>query len=171
MRKFSSIFLSLVLIILILTPFIISSEEITFGPYTKSQSISDVFKSIQNFAYLFLIPLTIIVVLIGAFQFLTSAGAPDKTAKAKQILFYGAIGLAVVILAAALPSILMNLMGIEKPITEVTTPTPTSFPTPPPGWPTDPEAALSQYLSEPGVDTVVGVPSARRSEIDNLFGF
>ncbi len=120
MRKFPVFNLILVLLFLFLIPFLTNAIE--FGPYTKFQSLFEIFDSIRKFAYLFLAPIAIIVVLVGAFQFLTSAGAPDKIAKAKQTLFYGVIGIAVVIFAAAIPTILMNVMGIEKPIAQNGTP-------------------------------------------------
>lgn len=117
MRKSSNFILFSVLLFLFLLPLLAAS--VTIGPYTNLLTLFDVFDSVKKFAYFFLAPIAIVVVLIGAFNFLTSAGDPTKVAKAKQILTYGAIGVAVVILAAALPSILMNVMGIEKPITQV----------------------------------------------------
>jgi hypothetical protein len=112
MKKISRFILITILFFLFLTPFLAASIE--FKSPIKFTTPSEIFTSITKFAYFILVPIAIIVVLIGAFQFLTAAGASDKISKAKQTIFYGVIGLAVVILAAATPSILINILGLES---------------------------------------------------------
>ena len=206
MRNPSHFILFSVLLFLFLLPLLTAS--VTIGPYTTLLTLFDVFDSVRKFAYFFLAPIAIVVVLIGAFNFLTSAGDPTKVAKAKQILTYGAIGVAVVILAAALPSILMNVMGIEKPVAQLPPGTQTcsqlngvccpadkicttgrisgasdcvdccfsaancqEISPPPPGWPTDPQAALAKFLSEPDkIDSpILKALAERKKLIDELF--
>lgn len=111
MKKISRFILITILFFLFLTPFLAASIE--FKSPIKFTTPSEIFASITKFAYFVLVPIAIIIVLIGAFQFLTAAGAPDKISKAKQTIFYGVIGLVVVIFAAAVPSILINILGLE----------------------------------------------------------
>ena len=56
-----------------------------------------------------------IMFVVGGFQFMAAAGDPQKLTKAKNIMIYTAIGLAVVLAAKALVSLLKDLLGVEEP--------------------------------------------------------
>lgn len=165
--------------ILVFIYFFVSAQTITFGPYTKAKTLNELAKEIQKIAYLILIPLSILMILIGAFQFLTSAGAPEKTTKAKQTLFYAAIGVFLIILAAAFPSILSMILGVEKLTIETTPPNSPTSPqnlNNPNNWPSDPSAALDSFLSNQDFLNQVGNPELSnaaniRGEINELFSF
>ena len=57
------------------------------------------------------IPLTVIMVLIGAFQMMTSSGEPEKFGKARKTLTYAAIGLAVALIATGITSIIQSVLN------------------------------------------------------------
>ncbi len=57
------------------------------------------------------IPLTTIMVLVGAFQMITSSGDPEKFGKARKTLTYAAIGFAVALLATGLTSLIQNILN------------------------------------------------------------
>lgn len=83
------------------------------------------FQKIFNVFLVIFISLVAIVILWATFVFITSGGMPERIQKARQILTYALIGIAVSIYAAAIPFILMNIMGIEKPIAGLPTTTQT----------------------------------------------
>jgi hypothetical protein len=56
------------------------------------------------------IPLTVIMVLIGAFQMMTSAGNPEKFTKGRTTLLYAAIGFAVALLASGVTTLISNIL-------------------------------------------------------------
>lgn len=57
------------------------------------------------------IPLTVIMVLVGAFQMMTSSGDPEKFGKARKTLTYAAIGLAVALIATGITSIIQSILN------------------------------------------------------------
>jgi hypothetical protein len=57
------------------------------------------------------IPLTAIMVLVGAFQITTSAGDPEKFSQGRKTVLYAAIGLAIAIVATGVTSIIKSLLG------------------------------------------------------------
>lgn len=56
------------------------------------------------------IPLTVIMVLIGAFQMTTSAGNSEKYTKGKNTLIWAAIGFAVATLASGVTTLIANIL-------------------------------------------------------------
>lgn len=58
-----------------------------------------------------LIILAIIFVLLAAFGYVTSAGDPEKTGKAKKQIIYAAVAVAVAAFARVVPTLVANLIG------------------------------------------------------------
>ncbi len=61
------------------------------------------------------IPLTVIFVLVGAFQMITSSGDPEKFTKGRKTLLYAAIGFAVALLATGVTSLIQNILNGGAP--------------------------------------------------------
>lgn len=57
------------------------------------------------------IPLTVIMVLVGAFQMMTSTGDPEKFGRGRKTLLYAAIGFAVALLATDITSIISSILN------------------------------------------------------------
>lgn len=70
---------------------------------------------IANWILSFVVALSVIFVLYGAFLFLTSAGDPAKVAKANKTLLFAAIGVAVGFLAWVVPMVARNLVTSPVP--------------------------------------------------------
>ena len=70
---------------------------------------------LNNFlAFLFtdiVLPLVVIMVLVGAIQFMTSSGNPEKVSQANKTLIYAAIGVVVALLATSAVSIIKSILG------------------------------------------------------------
>ena len=56
------------------------------------------------------IPLTAIMVLVGAFQITTSAGDPEKFSQGKKTILYAAVGFVIAVIATGVTSIIKNLL-------------------------------------------------------------
>lgn len=64
-----------------------------------------------NWVFTFMIALTIVFVLLGAFQILTAAGSDEKIQKGKNYIMFAAIGLALALMARAVPAIVRYVAG------------------------------------------------------------
>lgn len=53
---------------------------------------------------------TVVLIMVGGFRYITSGGNQEMAAKGKQTVLYSAIGLAVVMMAAAAVNIIINLV-------------------------------------------------------------
>jgi Type IV secretion system pilin len=56
------------------------------------------------------IPLATIMILVGAFQFMTGGGDPEKISKARKTIMYAAIGFAVALIASGASSIIKSIL-------------------------------------------------------------
>jgi len=53
------------------------------------------------------------MIMIAAFFLLTAAGNPQRVDKAKQIILWTVIGLAIILLAKGLISVLRQIIGVK----------------------------------------------------------
>ncbi len=58
------------------------------------------------------IPLSAIMVLVGAFEMITSAGDPEKTLKGRKTILWAAVGLVVAFAAASIVSLIKGIFGV-----------------------------------------------------------
>lgn len=82
---------------------------------TNCQTGNETFISIANNIAGFLftdiaIPLAVIMVLVGAFQMMTSAGEPEKISQAKKTMTYAAIGFGIALVAGGITQLIKNVL-------------------------------------------------------------
>lgn len=68
---------------------------------------------ITNWIFYLLIIAVMVMILYGAFIFLTSSGNPEKTSKATKTITFAVIGMVVALLARAVPSAVRYITGIS----------------------------------------------------------
>jgi hypothetical protein len=82
---------------------------------TNCQQGTETFLSVLNNVAGFLftdiaIPLATIMVLVGAFQFMTGGGDPEKISRARKTILYAAIGFAIALIASGVSSIIKSVL-------------------------------------------------------------
>jgi hypothetical protein len=83
-------------------------------PTTSFTDINGVFRLIQrlaNWAFAFLLALSVMFVLYAAFLYLTAGGDQEKVTKANHIILYAAIAIVIAVLAKAVPGIVITFIG------------------------------------------------------------
>ncbi len=76
----------------------------------------ETFASVANNVIAFIattiaVPLTAIMVLVGAFQITTSAGDQEKFSTGRKTILYAAVGFAIALIATGVTAIIKNLLG------------------------------------------------------------
>lgn len=88
------------------------ADNITLQNPIGTSSFTTVANNVLYFIYADIaIPLCVIMVLVGGFQMMTSAGDPEKVSQGRKTLTYAAVGLVVVILAGSAVTLIQNLLG------------------------------------------------------------
>ncbi|MDD5098679.1 MAG: hypothetical protein PHD31_03120 [Candidatus Pacebacteria bacterium] len=69
--------------------------------------------TVTDWIFIFLMALSALMIIIGAFNYVTSAGDPGKTEKGRNYIMYAAIGIAVALFAKAIPAIVKMMIGMN----------------------------------------------------------
>jgi hypothetical protein len=89
-----------------------STGGVTLTDPLNGATFQTVVTNVTTFLFSYVaIPLCVIMVLVGAFQMMTSAGDPEKFGKGRKTLIYAAIGFAVAIIAGGITTLIQNIIG------------------------------------------------------------
>tara|TARA_Y100000310_G_C19994428_1_gene495581 strand:- start:4 stop:387 length:384 start_codon:yes stop_codon:yes gene_type:complete len=65
---------------------------------------------IGNWVFAIFLAMSLIYIVLGAFQFVTGGGDPEQVSAARQKLIYAAVGIAIALLAAGFDDVLRNIL-------------------------------------------------------------
>lgn len=120
MKQIFSMIASLGLVAVLAAPTMVSAQPDTLTPddlgvgainstvKLGSGDIRSTAARIINVALGFLGIIAVVIVLIGGFQYMISGGNDTKTAEARQLIFAGIIGLAIILSAWAITSFVVT---------------------------------------------------------------
>jgi len=77
----------------------------------KAQSLWELVNNLINFFFIFGIVLGPLMIIYASIIMMTSAGNPDKLAKAKTIITWTVVALVIILLAKAIPAIVKGSLG------------------------------------------------------------
>ena len=81
-------------------------------PKTKEQVIN-IFVKIGNWLFTGLLIISVIMILVGAYQYLFSGGSEEKTGSAKKTIVYAVVALAVAMLAKGIPTLVHSIVSTK----------------------------------------------------------
>jgi hypothetical protein len=88
------------------------SQPVILTDPLGGQTLPQVLTNVINFlSTTVAIPLTTIMVLVGAFQMITSAGEPEKYSKGRSTLTWAAVGFVVALLASGVTTLVSNILN------------------------------------------------------------
>jgi len=82
-----------------------------WGPEWGTVCLLNVISKITNWVTYFALAVVAVMVIIGAFQIATAAGAPEKVTTGKNYILFGVVGLIIAILSRAIPAIAARIVG------------------------------------------------------------
>ena len=85
--------------------------NIVICPPTKYREIGDIIEGITNWISWIIIAISPLMIGIGAFVFITAVGDPNKVAKAKKIILWSIVGLAIAVFGKGLISFIIYILG------------------------------------------------------------
>lgn len=71
----------------------------------------DLLLTITNWFFSILMAVAVILIIVAAWTFLTAGGNPDSVTKARQMLIYALVGVAVAVLARGIPLVVQWILG------------------------------------------------------------
>jgi hypothetical protein len=89
----------------------IAAAQTPSAPITTAQGLLNFMCTIFGFMFYGLITLSIIMIVIAGFNYTTAGDNGEKVSKATKMILYASIGVAVALLAKAVPPLVANLLG------------------------------------------------------------
>jgi hypothetical protein len=86
------------------------AENIIIDNPIKSKTFEELIANITNFVFLVSIALAPLMIILAGFYYMTANGEPEKIKKAKDIMLYTVIGIAVVLLSRAFVSMIKGIL-------------------------------------------------------------
>ena len=80
-------------------------------PITNIQQLVNLICKAFGYMFYGLIALSIIMVVVAGFNYVTAGDNAEKVSKANKMILYAAIGIAVALLAKGIPLIVANFLG------------------------------------------------------------
>jgi hypothetical protein len=87
------------------------AQSISLPNPLGSQTIAAVLQNVITFLQYIGAPIAVIMVLVGAFQMITSAGNPEQYGKGRETLIWAAVGFAIVLLAGGIATLISNILN------------------------------------------------------------
>ena len=112
MKKTLSI---LILLSLILPIRVLAVEPIVIENPLESESFEELLNTIVTFISWIAIAIAPIMIMIAAFFLLTAGGDPKRIDTARRIILWTVIGLAIILFAKGLISVLKQIIGVSPP--------------------------------------------------------
>lgn len=98
----------------------IADAQVT-SPITSIGGIQGFLCNIVGYFFWFILALSVIMILWAAYTYITAGDDTEKTSKARKIITYAAIGIAVALISNAFPAIINSIL--PTPATGVNTQT------------------------------------------------
>ena len=105
------ILLSLVLLSLVIMPFLAFAQDMPpEGKLTTPEAILDLLNQILSWIWMAFLTIAVVFLLIAGFTFLTASGDADKVGKARKMLMYSLIGIAVAVGSRGLIALITGII-------------------------------------------------------------
>ena len=85
----------------------------TAGVPTKGAELLDKVKIMGDWVFAVLLAISIIFIVVAAFEFVTGQGNAEKMTGARQKIIYAAIGIGVALIATGIDDVLRSIIGVE----------------------------------------------------------
>lgn len=116
MKKFTLVLLALVMVFSFAGVAIVGAQG-AFDP--SGQTVPDLddtelfelFGTIADWIFTVLVVVSVFMILIAAFQFVTGGDNPETLSSARQKIIWAAVGIVIALLARAIPNLIISTLG------------------------------------------------------------
>ena len=95
---------------------VLAAQIIEIENPLEAESFEELLNTIVTFIYWIAIVIAPLMIMIAAFFFLTAGGDPKRVDTARRIILWTVIGLAIILFAKGLISVLKQIIGVSPPL-------------------------------------------------------
>lgn len=93
------------------SPMAVLAQEDVVAPNLTEVQIFEMIETIVNWVFTILLITSVFMILIAAFQFVTSGDNPDGITKARSRLIWAIVGIALALFAKSIPNIINSVLN------------------------------------------------------------
>ncbi len=106
-------FISLFVLSFLFLPFLVNgASTIKLDPPTTHENLGDLIEALIQFLFWIALAVAPLLILVGAFYFMTAAGNTTKIETGKKIILYTCIGLFVILFARGIIAVIRMVLGV-----------------------------------------------------------
>ena len=94
---------------------VLAAQIIEIENPLEAESFEELLNTIVTFIYWIAIVIAPLMIMIAAFYLLTAGGDPKRVDTARRIILWTVIGLAIILFAKGLISVLKQIIGVSPP--------------------------------------------------------
>jgi hypothetical protein len=98
-------------IIMVLAPYLVMADTVTIECPLNVCDLDSIVGTVTTILNVLAIAAGTIMIIVGGIQYMTSAGNEDKAKKAKQVILYAIIGVAIVLSADFIIGLVKEIIG------------------------------------------------------------
>lgn len=98
--------------VMLFSPLALAQEDFEIEPPLEATTIPALIDEVINFIFLVGVAVAPVMILVGAFYFMTAAGNPERVSKAKRIIMWTLIGVVILYMADVLISVIRSALGV-----------------------------------------------------------
>jgi len=106
--------LSFAVLAFILPAFVFGANPTIENPLGTGSTFQTIVERFTLFAQVLVTPLSVLMILISGFLYMTAGGSPERLKTAHNMLIWAIIGIALVLLATAAEAIIRSVLGAKK---------------------------------------------------------
>ena len=110
-KKYAYILLAVVLGIFTASRFVLA-DDLTIDNPLGDLKFTDIINKLIDFLLEVALVICPLMIVIGAFFFITAAGDPTKANKGRQVMIYAIIGLVIILISKGLVNLVKSAVGV-----------------------------------------------------------
>ncbi|MEF8846924.1 MAG: hypothetical protein V5A57_00610 [Candidatus Paceibacterota bacterium] len=91
-----------------------AQEDYAIENPINATSIAGLIDGLAHFLFLVGISIAPVMILVGAFYYLTAGADPDRVSKANKIIIYTLVGVAILYMSDILMDMIKNILGVSN---------------------------------------------------------
>lgn len=115
MKKFTLALLAFVMVFSFAGVAVVGAQVFDSGgqevPDLSEVQLFTLFGTIANWVFTILVVLSVFMILMAAFQFVTGGDNPEEISKARQKIIWAAVGIVIALLARAIPNLILTTLN------------------------------------------------------------
>lgn len=99
--------------LVVFAPAVLAQDSFQINNPLTATTVEDLIDKVVNYLFYLGVAIAPVLILLGAFYFLTSGGNPERVEKGKKIILYTLLGVTILYMSNILLNLIRTVLGFE----------------------------------------------------------